>query len=650
MTAPGRPPGSGGPAARALSIVLVSPPLCEPGVPNAAIEQLAVLARGRGHRVTTLHGALLQTRHFRDDLIHGLGAQACFTPLYFDLDASVYAEEVVDAIYEDFAQRDRVKADSRETIIDKFFFGVFEAERTVERVLDQIPLGCDVIGLSIGFDSQKLPAAVLARRLRARGETATIVAGGTGTDDVMGPALLERFPELDLVLQGEADESWPLLLDRLSVVGRSGDGDGLGDVPGLVHRRAGAIVSVQERPPTTAFFDVRVPDYGAFIEQRSRSEHNRGKLCLLVETSRGCWWGKKHHCTFCGIRSVDEEYRHRDPADAARVLVELYDRYRPDLLYCTDAIVPATYHATAWPALHRARADGRDWLIFYETKSNLKRRELARMAAAGILRVQPGIESFSTRCLEAMDKGATGIQQLSYVKWAHAYGVAVSYGIISGMPPERPEDLREMAALAAKLWHLPPPADVNRLALHRFSPHFRDPGAYGIEDVRPFRTQHLIYRCERPLLDRLCYQLDFRVPAHQSDEHERARDELVDAVEAWRQAFLAGAGLWIRSEGDIRVVGRSRSAVDLEVEVIEDPTEVLVLDGCAERRSVPRLATAGGMPIDALWAGVRRLEERGLVVVEGDEALALPIDPDVDATRDADWSERQLIPLTVGPG
>jgi hypothetical protein len=50
-----------------------------------------------------------------------------------------------------------------------------------------------------------------------------------------------------------------------------------------------------------------------------------------------------------------------------------------------------------------------------------------------------------------------------------------------------------------------------------------------------------------------------------------------------------------------------------------------------------------------LWSAARRLEERGLLVIEGDEALALPIVPDADARRDAAWSERQLLPLVAAP-
>lgn len=466
-----------------------------------------------------------------------------------------------------------------------------------------------------------------------------IVVGGTGTDEEMGPALLERFPELDIVLQGEVDDAWPMLLDRLALR------EEVDDVPGCVLRQGETVLAVPEARPTRTFMSTTVPDYSSFIEQRSNSDYVTSKLCLLVETSRGCWWGKKHHCTFCGIRSVDEEYRTRDSAETVALFTELWDRYEPDLLYCTDAIVAADAHSTSWPQLHRARLDGRNWQIFYETKSNMRRREIARMAAAGITRVQPGIESFSTPSLRAMDKGTTAIQQLNYIKWAHAYDVTVNYGIINGMPGETAADLRTMATLAQSLWHLPPPADVNRLALHRFSPHYHDPEGFGLTGVRPFHTQRLTYQCDGDLLRRLVYQLDFVVPEQQNEDYETARDELVNALVCWREAYLAGAGLWISREGAMRIVGRGCDRADFQLEAITDPVEVALLDWCAERASIRRCARSVNEDVGTVRTTAESLQERGLMFIEGDDALTLAVPTDANAVRDAKW-ELQLIPAT----
>ena len=34
---------------------------------------------------------------------------------------------------------------------------------------------------------------------------------------------------------------------------------------------------------------------------------------LLAESSRGCWWGEKFHCTFCGLNGAGMKYRSKSP-------------------------------------------------------------------------------------------------------------------------------------------------------------------------------------------------------------------------------------------------------------------------------------------------------------------------------------------------
>ena len=34
---------------------------------------------------------------------------------------------------------------------------------------------------------------------------------------------------------------------------------------------------------------------------------------LLFQTSRGCWWGAKQHCTFCGLNGQGMAYRSKVP-------------------------------------------------------------------------------------------------------------------------------------------------------------------------------------------------------------------------------------------------------------------------------------------------------------------------------------------------
>lgn len=627
---PGVSPHNGKAGGAKLSVLLIAPPLTEPGMANLAIELLAEEARQRGHQVQTMHAALLQPKSFHGEMIHGLGGPGTFTPVYLGVDPVEHTDMLVRALQTDFPDF----PEHEDTLADLMLYGTGAAERCVRDVLAAIPpRRYGVIASSVSFDAQKMPAAAIARKLRERGEDGVFVVGGTGIDGPMGPAFLENFPEFDLVLQGEADDSWPLLLDRIAA-GKEPD-----DVPGCVLRRGSTLVSVPELPVSDTFLTHPNADYDSYIQQRTGSPYADRPLVVALETSRGCWWGEKHHCTFCGIRNVDFPYRVRSAPDAVARIIELYDRYKPGLIYCMDSIAPLEYADEVWPALTKAYQEGRDWKIFYETKSNLRRKQVAALAAAGVTTLQPGIESLSTPSLKLMDKGSTGIRQIAFLKWATAYGVRITWGLITGMPGETPDQLREMAGKVTKLGHLCAPVDVTRLVLHRFSPHFNDPAGFGIEDVRPYDTQRVTYRCPDERLMRMCYPLNFTIPGH-TPEFVKARSELTTAVNAWRDAFTAGAMLSVTSKGQEHVMVRVSGGAVQGIEVINDPVESLLIGSCDEVTSLGRIGHMSGTPVDALTAAAARLEDRGLVLTEGGAALTLAI-PSEQGGVALDARERQ---------
>ena len=175
-----------------METLLIAPPLAEPAVPNLAIELLAAATRAAGQGADTLHGSLLQPRSLRNELIHGLMAPVTFAASYYGSDPVDDVEQAVEAIYADFETLEGLSPEQRESLADGLLFAANDASRCLDAVLDAIEPGrYDVIGLSIGFDAQKLPAAAIARALRTRGEQAVLVAGGTGCD---GPMPRARRP------------------------------------------------------------------------------------------------------------------------------------------------------------------------------------------------------------------------------------------------------------------------------------------------------------------------------------------------------------------------------------------------------------------------------------------------------------------------
>jgi radical SAM superfamily enzyme YgiQ (UPF0313 family) len=192
------------------------------------------------------------------------------------------------------------------------------------------------------------------------------------------------FPELLVAL---AEEKNPLVI--LGVASRI-DGDVAygGDRP---------LFDDMDALPTPRYDDYFNRAEATGLLSRSRTRHTP----IPFESSRGCWWGQKHHCTFCGLNAGGMRFRAKSVARVESELSSSLVRTGATLT-AVDNIVDTDYLQTLFP---RIIAAGKDYKPFYEVKSNLTREHLKAMHAAGIVVIQPGIESFSTHVLQLMKKG-----------------------------------------------------------------------------------------------------------------------------------------------------------------------------------------------------------------------------------------------------
>jgi len=70
--------------------------------------------------------------------------------------------------------------------------------------------------------------------------------------------------------------------------------------------------------------------YGSFLDAlETNFPDGAVEPLLLFETSRGCWWGERSHCTFCGLNGLDLAYRATrcdEPViDAGPLIAPAYD-------------------------------------------------------------------------------------------------------------------------------------------------------------------------------------------------------------------------------------------------------------------------------------------------------------------------------------
>jgi ribosomal peptide maturation radical SAM protein 1 len=344
-----------------------------------------------------------------------------------------------------------------------------------------------VVGFSSTFQ-QNVASLALARRIKERFPDIVIVFGGANMEGEMGVEYARAFDFLNYVVIGEGDRAFPALLAALR------DGNDLSRMPGLAYRRAdGTQVHTGQAPPERDLNSLPTPDYDEFFarfRELGLSMKEDYLFALPFESSRGCWWGEKHHCTFCGLNGLGMGFRSKSPDIVLRELTHMVDRYGVTMFQATDNILDMKYVEALFAKIRETRTD---YEFFYEVKSNLTQAQLRTLRQGGVRWIQPGIESFSTPVLRLMRKGCTMLQNVRLLKWAKYYRIRVGWNLLWGFPGEREEYYRAEYEILRLLGHLEPPNMCGRIWLERFSPIFFDRERFPALNLRPAESYGLVY-------------------------------------------------------------------------------------------------------------------------------------------------------------
>jgi ribosomal peptide maturation radical SAM protein 1 len=375
----------------------------------------------------------------------------------------------------------------------------------IQECADQIDFSqYDIVGFTSSFE-QNMASLAMAQEIKRRAPEIITVFGGANFESEMGVELHRRFPFIDVVCSGEADYVFPQLVRRIR------SGESLQDLGGVTFRVNGETVT-SSAPQTFVdnLNDLPYPDHRDYYQ----ALHASTAVSMVVpettmETSRGCWWGQKHHCTFCGLNGMGMTYRSKTPDRAYQEIKYLLETYRSPEIFNTDNIVDIRYFTELFP---RLAADGFKIQLFYETKSNLKKNHLLSLWKVGSTRFVPGIESLNTHVLTLMEKGVKGIQNVQLLRWSEEIGFEVMWNILCGFPGETADDYHQITRWIRAVTHLPPPTVMTRFRLDRFSPMFKWPEKYGIVNIRSYHGYRLCYPFPEDSLLRLAYYQDCDPP------------------------------------------------------------------------------------------------------------------------------------------
>jgi ribosomal peptide maturation radical SAM protein 1 len=610
--------------ARPLRMVLLNLPFASYRRPSIQIGLLGALARGDGHEVelaswnlelaaamgTVLYDTIAEHRSVA--LGEWLFAEAAFpgsTP-----PASLFLERYGDAVGRLLS---RARLDGRFDLLRQF------REHGAEQFLrTQIARndwdGVRVFGLTSTFQQNNAVFA-MARLLKERYPDAAVVAGGANFDGVMGAAWFEAVPALDYVVSGEGEVALRALLAALAAGARP---EG---VPNLLGRDLAA--PVKASAPYRDLDSLPAPDYDEYFARAERlgllPPAERRDIDLPVESSRGCWWGERRHCTFCGLNGETMAYRAKSPERVLDELAQLARRYRNYRFSMVDNILDLKFHKTLLPTLAERQYT---YNLFYEIKSAASPEKLRELRTAGVVRVQPGIESLSTRVLGLMNKGVKAIANVNLLRWCRILDIDVHWNLIWGFPGETADDYLSQSELVPQLAHLQPALGAGQIWLERFSPLFQERAAEE-RPLVPEESMKYTYPSGVDLM-RVAYFFEYDFDTVVPPEVYAG---LAERVEAWRAAWQVPVRpvLEYRSSHGLLQIDDRRDPDNSGIYTFEDEIADLYLGLTDHARCIADLRDASSLAPDRVDDALEQFRQCGLAMRDGDQwlALALPHRP-----------------------
>lgn len=502
-------------------------------------------------------------------------------------------------------------------------------DRIIPKFLDDVTerlaaLHPTVVGLTSTFN-QVMASLALGKRIKAIDPSVQVVVGGACFDDEMGREYHRALPEvIDHVFLGEAEVSFAEFLDRRK------RGLPTNGIPGVTWHDGTSVQEVTGKP-LADMNQAPVPDFDDFFAERERLQRTTGLVFnveyLPFESSRGCWWGQQKHCVFCGINEQLMTYREKSVDRTISEMMYLTSRYRVVKLTAADWIISRKSRKEIFS---RLAALDFDVECFFETRADLSKEEIAVMRQAGVVTVQPGIESFSTELLSLMQKGTTRIKHVQFLRWAKEYGIHLSYNILGGFPGESAQWYADMAAFLPTISHLQPPLfTMQYVELHRFSPLFelRDTGVIDQYQLR----EDYQYNFPSGLVDPLKVGYFFNYQSAQLAERQAYTETVRNVLDGWierHKAPFPPEYTYKIGPGFVHVTdtrfgdGRYLDLADLHADVVLLCDKIQKLEWLTELLRPLYPAEVGDGTLEHV---LEQLVERDVLMREGPFFLTLPV-------------------------
>ena len=477
----------------------------------------------------------------------------------------------------------------------------------------------------VGFTSMFMQSAAvfsLARRLKECESKPIVVMGGANCESPMGQVIVKEVPQVDYVFSGPALKSFPDFVQHCL----NGELGRAGAIKGVFTKRNYVFQTGPEAIGEELSIDVPIDlDYRQFLDNVAHNfPDGQVEPILLFETSRGCWWGERAHCTFCGLNGASMAYRAMSPDRALKQFESLFE-YAPraSRMDAVDNILPKSYLQEVLP--HLKTPD--NVAMFYEVKADLSESDVQTLANARVRFIQPGIESLATSTLKLMKKGTSAFRNLALLKFCAMYNIEPIWNLLIGFPGEGADVYRKYINDLPLLTHLYPPTGVYPVRFDRYSPYFMKAKEYGL-DLHPLDYYSLIYPFPGDALKNLAYYFaDVNIGAEYAQTVSQWIGKIREKIHFWHEVWKSQDDhpeLLLYKDGDQHMIRDSRSGELKEYPITAVSARILNLMTETKRIGDVNKEFTNGSSIDAAKE-IAILREKQLLFEEENRYMSLPL-------------------------
>jgi len=341
-----------------------------------------------------------------------------------------------------------------------------------ERVLPELLTSQhQVVGISLNYYGQLIPAITLARVVRKLSPQAVVVVGGglicffEGRWEVLSD--FGNYVDAWVPFEGEQP-----LFDLLEALDRGAD---LREVRGLVRFENGNPLYRPASDPVPAV-EFPVPNYDGLCLQ----EYLIPEPVLPVLSSRGCYWGR---CAFCShARLYRNQFRRLSAHDVMRVLLRLHGKYSASCFYFVDEAIPPATAAGLAQAIVSSRLPFH-WFGETRMERSYTHTRLEQLRDGGCVMLIFGLESAVSRVLNAMDKGITPENASLILHDCASLGIRAFVMFFAGFPSETRTEAEQTVDFVEKHADCITHVATSRFVVEERAPVFRQQDRYGLSTL-----------------------------------------------------------------------------------------------------------------------------------------------------------------------